>query len=144
MKTLKKTQMRTFEGSTIKELEDNFNSTMEWVAGFAKYSEPVVDITTLRGYVIFEEVVKIPEGMRDRCDLAGVRVCCESCVNFEPIKYGAGECKFCKGNIRKGDECCERFFKMWESGKGWFVEGKEEEYSEVIDEFGLKSLRCSA
>ena len=144
MKTFKRTQMRSFEGSTIRELEENFNRTMEWVATWHKHSEPVVDIQTLRGYVIYEEMVRIPEDMRDRCDLAGLRVCCEDCKHFEHIKYGGGTCQFCKGNLRKGDECCQKFFKAWESGNSWFVEGKEEEYSAVIDEPGLTSIRCGA
>ena len=145
MKTLKKTQMKSFEGSTIKELEENFNATMQWVAKWDKHAEPVIDIQALRGYVIYEEVVKIPEDMRDRCDLAGLRVCCGECKHFEAInKYGVGECKFCKGQLRKGDECCERFFKQWELGNSYFIEGKEEEYSEIINESRLTSIRCGA
>lgn len=144
MKTLKRTQMKSFEGATLKELEENFNQVMEWVASYQKHSEPVVDLPNLRGFVTFEETVRIPEGMRDKLDLAGMRALCGDCKNFEPTKYGAGACKFCRGDLRKGDECCERFFKKWDAGECWLAEGKEEEYLEAVNELRLTSIRCSA
>lgn len=145
MKTLKRSQMKGFEGSSLQELIDDYNRKMEWIGiQGAKHSDPVIDIQTLRGFVIYEEVVKIPECKRDQLDLAGLRACCGDCKQFVPTRYGAGNCCYCRGELRKGDECCMKFFDAWDHGDCWLSEGKEDEYREVINEPGLASICCSA
>lgn len=145
MKTLKRTQMQSFEGQSMKELEAEFNRTMEWVSRSAdKYSEPVVDINTLRGYVIFTEVVRIPENIRDQLELAGERVTCGQCSKFEPERYGNGSCPFCRGTLRKNDEACDRLFEAWAAGDCWLAGREEEKLNERIQESGHPVLRCGA
>lgn len=144
MKTIKKTQMQSFEGETLQDLERNFNRTMEWVARSASsYKDPVVDIQALRGYVIFEEVARIPESIRDQLELAGERVTCGECKQFQHEKYSNGTCEFCRGLLRKNDEACDRLFKAWADGDCWIL-GREEELNGIIDKPGHPVIRCGA
>lgn len=144
MKTIRRTQMKSFEGKTLDEFTDNFNRGMEWVARFSgEYDKPVVDIATLRAYVIFTEIARIPENYRDRLDLANMRVSCGQCKHFESTKYNWGVCPYCVGELRKNDECCDSFFKSWEDGECWLTEG-EETYGEAIDKIDLMAVRKGA
>ena len=141
MKTVHRKQMETFEGATLKELEIDFNRKMEWVSRYSeKYAEPVIDIQNLRGYVIYEETQKIAEGYRDQLELHGVRVTCGECKEFCPSKYSNGVCQYCRGNLRKNDEACDKFFKAWENGDCWMI-GEEEKYGEILDELRCTSIR---
>ena len=145
MKTLKRTQMQSFEGETLKDLEREFNRTMEWVSKAAdNYKEPVVDIATLRGYVIFEEVVRVPENIRDQLDLAGERVFCGQCTKFEHERYNNGTCPYCKGLLRTGDEACNNLFKAWAAGDCWIAGREGERLNELIKESGHPVIRCGA
>lgn len=144
MKTIKRTQMNSFEGATLKEFTDNFNKSMEWVSRFSgEYKEPVVDIANLRGYVIYTEVARIPENYRDMLDLACLRVSCGQCKHFNSTKYNWGECPYCRGELRKDDECCDTFFKHWEDDDCWLTEG-EEEYKDAIERIDLTAVRKGA
>ena len=137
--------MQSFEGETLKELEQNFNRTMEWVGQTAaSYQEPVVDIASLRGYVIFTETVKVPENIRDQLDLSGERVTCGQCVKFQPEKYGCGTCEFVRGNLRKGDEACMKLFKAWAEGDCWLAGREEERLNDRIQQSGRPLIRCGA
>lgn len=145
MKTFKRTQMQSFEGRTMKELEESFNRTMGWVAKTAdNYQEPVVDIANLRGYVIFTEVARIPESIRDQLDLAGERVTCGDCLRFRPEKYGNGSCEFCRGTLRRNDEACEKLFEAWAAGECWLSGKEEERLNDRIQKSGYTVLRCGA
>ena len=145
MKTLKRTQMQSFEGETLKELETNFNRTMEWVARISSnYGEPVIDIHELRGYVIFTEVARIPENIRDQLELAGERVTCGQCVKFQAERYSNGTCEFCRGLLRKNDEACDRLFEAWAAGDCWLAGREEEKLNERIEKSGHPVLRCGA
>lgn len=141
MKTIKRTQMKCFEGSTMTEFTDNFNYSMEWVGRFSNnYKDPVVDLANLRGYVIYEEVARIPEGYRDCLDIHNLRVNCGQCTHFCSSGKGWGTCKNCKSDIRKNDEACDMFFKAWESGECWLI-GEEEKYEKAIHELRLEGVR---
>lgn len=143
MKTLKRTQMQIFEGETMKDLEQNFNRTMEWVSKTAeKYEQPVVDIAALRGYVIYTEYVRVPESIRDQLDLAGERVTCGQCSKFQPEKYGNGSCELCRGTLRRNDECCDKLFEAWAAGDCWLAGREEEKLNERIEKSGHPVLRC--
>lgn len=145
MKTLKRTQMQSFQGDTLKDLEREFNRTMEWVSKAAdNYKEPVVDIATLRGYVIFEELVRVPENIRDQLDLAGERVTCGQCRKFERERYNNGTCEFCRGLLRTSDEACDKLFKAWQEGDCWLAGREGERLNDLIDKSGHPVLRCSA
>lgn len=144
MKTVKRTQMKGFEGGTLAEFVNDFNRKMEWVAKFASIEEERdIDLANLRGYVIYTEVVQIPENYRDRLDLANLRVSCGQCKHFNPTRYSWGECPYCKGDLRKADECCERFFNHWEEGDCWLTNG-EEEYEYAIKQIDLDAVRKGA
>lgn len=145
MKTLKRTQMQTFEGETLKDLEREFNRTMEWVARSSdKYEEPVVDIQALRGYVIFTEIVRVPESIRDQLELSGERVTCGQCSKFVPERYGNGTCEFCRGLLRKNDEACGKLFEAWAAGDCWLAGREGEELNERINKLGRPVIRCGA
>ena len=145
MKTLKRTQMQSFEGETLKDLEREFNRTMEWVARSAdNYQEPVVDIQALRGYVIFTEIARIPESIRDQLELAGERVTCGQCVKFQPEKYSNGTCEFCRGLLRRNDEACGKLFEAWAAGDCWLAGREEERLNDRIEKSGHPVLRCGA
>lgn len=143
MKTLKRTQMQAFEGRTMKELEENFNRTMGWVSRAAdNYQEPVVDIANLRGYVIFTEIARIPETIRDQLELAGETVTCGQCTKFQPGQYSNGACEFCRGTLRRNDEACDKLFKAWAGGDCWLAGKEEERLNERIHKSGYPVLRC--
>lgn len=145
MRTLKRTQMQSFEGETLGELEQNFNRTMEWVSNSASgYKEPVVDIATLRGYVIYEEVVRVPENIRDQLDLAGERVTCGNCTKFTAERYNNGTCPYCRGVLRANDEACNKLFEAWAAGDCWLAGREEERLNELIEKSGYPLLRCGA
>lgn len=145
MKTLKRTQMQSFEGQTMKDLEREFNQKMEWVSRAASnYQDPVVDIQTLRGYVIFTETVRIPENLRDELELAGERISCGQCVKFQPERYSNGTCQFCRGLLRKNDEACDKLFEAWAAGDCWLAGREEEKLHERINKSGHPILRCGA
>ena len=145
MKTLKRTQMQTCEGETLKDLEREFNRTMEWVARSSdKYEEPVVDIQALRGYVIFTEIVRVPESIRDQLELSGERVTCGQCSKFVPERYGNGTCEFCRGLLRKNDEACGKLFEAWAAGDCWLAGREGEELNERINKLGRPVIRCGA
>ena len=145
MRNIKRTQMESFEGKTLAEFEEKFNESMQWVARFsASYDKPVVDLATLRGYVIYEETARIPEGYRDQLELEGLRVKCEQCKHFQPGRLGWGSCKYCQGDLRKADEACDRFFKEWENGECWLIEGEKGVYGKVVNECRLESIRHGA
>ena len=133
MKTIRRTQMLSFEGENLPEFEKRFNAAMEKVGKIGSYKEPVVDISTLRGYVIYEEVIKVPEGIKDKLDLANMRVCCGQCKHFTSTEYSWGKCPFCRGDLRANDEPCDKFFRAWESGSCWLIKGEEEQYEEAIN-----------
>ena len=143
MKTIKRTQMRGFEGKTLQELVDDFNRGMEWVSRTsASMSEPVVDIEHLRAFVIYEQVDSVPESIRDVLDLAGLSATCGICKQFRSIGGKFGRCQFCKGgDLRQADEACERFFRAWEHGECWIVPGEEGDYVQAVDEYKRESLR---
>lgn len=135
MKVVKRTHMESFEGRTLKEFTDDFNRKMEMVAqASGYYSKLETDLSTLRGYVIYEDTARIPEGLRDRLELEGLRVTCGQCKFFNPTRYNWGGCKFCQGELRKADEACERFFREWERGDCWLREGEHKLYVDAIHE----------
>lgn len=135
MKTIRRTQMLSFEGDTLLDFETKFNAAMERVGKMSgTHKEPVVDISTLRGYVIYEEVVKIPEGFKDKLDLANLRVTCGQCKHFQNTEYSWGKCEYCRGDLRMADEACEKFFKRWEQGDCWLIDGEEEQYDKTLNE----------
>lgn len=145
MKTFKRTQMQSFEGETLKDLEQNFNRIMEWVGKTgASYQEPVVDIATLRGYVIYTEVARVPENIRDQLELAGEKVTCGQCAKFQPEKYGTGTCQFCRGGLRENDEACMNLFKAWAAGDCWLAGREEERLNDRIQQSGCPIIRCGA
>ena len=143
MKNIKRTQMKSFEGATLAEFTDNFNRGMEWVARWsAEYKDPVVDIAALRGYVIYEERVRLPENYKDRLELEGVRLTCGECKHFEHIKYAWGCCPYCKGDLRKSDDVCDRFYEAWEKdGDLWITEGDTERLEQIVKTTDLESVR---
>ena len=143
MKDIKRTQMKSFEGTTLDEFTDNFNRGMEWVARWsAQYKDPVIDITTLRGYVIYEERVRLPENYRDRLDLENIRLTCGNCKNFEHIKFSWGACPYCKGDLRANDEVCDRFYDEWEKNNDcWLTGGDVERYEQIVKVTNLESVR---
>ena len=145
MKTLKRTQMQTFEGETLKELEANFNRTMEWISKTAgSYQEPVVDVANLRGYVIYTETARIPENIRDQLELAGERVTCGQCRKFQRERYSDGTCEFCRGLLRKNDEACAKLFEAWAAGDCWLAGREEERLNDRIEKSGHTVIRCGA
>ena len=134
MKVVKRTHMESFEGRTLKEFSDDFNRKMEMVAqSSGSYSKLETDLSTLRGYVIYEQTAKIPENLRDRLDLEGLRVFCGQCKYFNASRYNWGECKHTQGELRKNDEACERFFYEWEHGQCWLKDGEERIYVDAIN-----------
>lgn len=143
MKNIKRTQMKSFEGQTLAEFTDNFNKGMEWVARWsAEYKDPVVDIATLRAYVIYEERVRLPENYKDRLELENVRLTCGECKHFQHIKYHWGCCPYCKGDLRSNDEACDRLFIEWEqNGDCWIKEGDVERYEQIVKTTSLDSVR---
>lgn len=145
MRTLKRTQMQSFEGTTLKELEQNFNRTMEWISKAAdNYQEPVVDIQTLRGYVIFTETARIPENIRDQLELAGETVTCGQCKKFERERYNNGTCPFCRGLLRTSDEACDKLIEAWAAGDCWLAGREGDKLNELIEKSGHPILRCGA
>ena len=142
MKTIRRTQMESFEGSTLSELKSRFNSVLDWVCRTStSHEHPVIDLQTLSGYILYETVDRIPEGYRDQLDLHNKTVKCGQCEKFEPTRYNSGICAYCKGELRKADEVCDRFFDEWENGNCWLREGEEEMYGKIIDEFRCAFLR---
>lgn len=143
MRNVKRSQMEIFEGSTLKELKENFNKSMEWVSRFAdKEEERKIDLTNLRGYVIYTESVRLPENYRDRLELEHIRLTCGNCKYFEHIKYNWGACPFCKGDLRSNDECCDRFYDEWEhNGECWAVEGDTERLERIVKTTDLEKVR---
>ena len=140
MKTIRRTQMEGFDAPSITELAFKFNSVMEWVAkNSSSHKEPVVDMQALRGYVIYEIVDRVPEGYRDQLELNGMKVTCGECEKFKPTKFSYGACDYCRGDLRKADDACDRFFKEWEAGDCWLKEG-EGAYGEAIHEFRCQSI----
>ena len=138
MKTIRRTQMESFEGSTLTELKSRFNSVLDYVCRVStSHEHPIVDLQTLSGYILYETVDRIPEGYKDQLELHNQMVRCAECKKFEPSKYGAGYCPFVKGELRKADEACDRFFSAWEDGDCWLLEGGDR-YGKIINEF-----RCS-
>lgn len=145
MRVLKRTQMQSFEGETLGEFEQNFNRTMAWVSNTAQgYKDPIVDIASLRGYVIYEEVVRVPENIRDQLDLAGERVTCGNCTKFVRERYNNGTCPFCRGILRTNDEACDKLFKAWSEGDCWLAGREEERLNELIEKSGHPVLRCGS
>lgn len=143
MKNIKRTQMRSFEGDTLTEFTDNFNKGMEWVSRFsAEYKEPVIDIATLRGYVIYTETARLPENYRDRLELENITLTCGECKHFQHIKYHWGSCPYCKGDLRSNDEACDRLFDEWErNGDCWINEGDIDRYEQIVKTTNLESVR---
>ena len=143
MKNIKRTQMKSFEGDTLAEFTDNFNKGMEWVGRFsASYQDPVVDIATLRAYVIYEERVRLPENYRDRLELENITLTCGECKHFQHIKYHWGSCPFCKGDLRSNDEACDRLFDEWErNGDCWISEGDVDRYEQIVKTTNLDKVR---
>ena len=143
MKTIKRTHMETIEAETLKEFSERFNSAMDWVSRKTDKKEYVIDLAHREGYIVYEETIRIPEGYRDQLELHNMKVCCGQCEHFKTTKYSWGECPHCRGDLRKSDECCSKFFKAWEDGDCWLKEG-EEEYVKIIDELGCASLRSAS
>ena len=142
MKTIRRTQMQAFEASNLSEFADRFNSVLDWVGRTAvSYKEPVVDMNALRGYVMYETVERLAEGYRDALELNNQSVTCGQCKHFTPIRYSYGACPYCKGDLRKADEACEKMFKAWENGDCWLNEGEEEQYGKALDELRCTSIR---
>lgn len=143
MKNIKRTQMKSFEGDTLAEFTDNFNKGMEWVGRFSsEYKEPVIDIATLRGYVIYTETARLPENYRDRLELENITLTCGECKHFNHIKYHWGSCPYCKGDLRSNDEACDRLFDEWErNGDCWINEGDIDRYEQIVKTTNLDSVR---
>lgn len=134
MKTVKRIHMEGFSGQTVEEFADGFNSIMNLVAKGERLIEYKTDLATLRGFATLEETIRIPETYKDRFDLVGVRINCWQCKHFTPSKYNCGTCAHCRGELRRNDEVCDRFFHEWESGNCWLADGEEEKYVHVINE----------
>lgn len=133
MKTIRKTQMESFEAETLKDFTARFNTAMAWVGRVAeKYNEPVVNLEMLRGFVIYTVIERIPEGIQDILDLENERLSCAQCRHFERTYRNNGLCKkgCCRGELRAADEPCGRFFKSWENGECWLREGEGYDYIE--------------
>ena len=143
MRNIRRTQMKGFEGSTLSEFVEDFNSKMEWVSRFAeKEEERGIDLANLRGYVIYTEAARIPENYKDRLDLENVRLTCGQCKHFNRIKYSWGECPHCKGDIRVNDEACDRLFEEWErNGDCWINEGDLERYEQIVKTTDIGKVR---
>lgn len=133
MKTIRKTQMESFEADCLQEFTAKFNASMAWVGRVAdKYNDPVINLEMLRGFVVFTTVEKIPEGIRDILDLENERVSCSQCMHYEQTYKNNGECRkgCCRGALRANDEACGRFFKAWENGDCWLNEREGYDYVE--------------
>ena len=145
MKTIHTTQMESFEASSLSELKEQFNSTMRWVSRTANSCEkPVVDLQSLRGYVIYETIERVPDCFKDELNIRGIKVCCPECKYYNPIDFKSGDCPYVvRGKLLSSDECCDRFFRAWESEVDWFKEGEKDKYGKAIKECGCKSLRSA-
>ena len=123
MKTIKRTQMECFEGETLQEFRTLFNARMAWLASTGrKHSDPVIDLSALRGYVVYEEVDRTPECVKDELILADAVPTCSHCKLYDSKTRS---CKYCKGGLRDSDECCDTFFKALNNGDSWLNEGGE-------------------
>lgn len=135
--------MEVFEGMTLEGFKEDFNRKMDMLAmSDKKVGAPDIDISALRGCVLYEETWRQPESLRDHFDLANMRVTCGQCKEFRSTKYSWGECNYCRGDLRKADEPCERFWKEWERGNCFLEEKERETYYEVEDKFRRTRLRC--
>lgn len=149
MKIIRRNRMIPLEGRTIREFSEDYDAKMEWIAGHtAKHEEPVISLDKLTGYVICEEIERIPEGFKDQLELMGQTVSCGQCKHFSATRYSRGTCPYVRPGkgvpfdcCREADEACDRFFKAWEAGEGWFKEGEEEKYAETIEQFRCPGLR---
>lgn len=145
MKTIRKTQMESFEAETLSDFTAKFNAAMAWVCRVAeKYNEPVVNLEMLRGFVVYQIIECIPEGIQDILDLEHERICCSQCDYYEQTYKNNGHCRkgCCRGDLRAADEACGRFFKAWENGDCWLKE--EEGYDDIEDKFRKTVLRKEA
>lgn len=142
MKTVRRTQMEVFEGVDLDELKRDFNSKMDRLARYgAKTQAPQIDLPNLRGCVLYEEEWKEPQTLRDFFDFYGERVTCGQCSEFCPTRYSWGECQYCRGDLRKADDPCERFWKMWENGDCLLDEKERKNYREIENEFRRSRIR---
>ena len=150
MKTMRRTQMLGFEGASLSDFVDDFNSKMEWVARTAgHYEKPIVELDKLRGYVIYEEMVEIPEGYKDQLRLHHECITCGQCKNFRMMPNGYGDCphvRFGKGvkGLVKFDPACDKLYSAWEDGDCWLNPGEEEKYAKILDEYRCANLRHEA
>lgn len=145
MKTIRRTQMEAFEGMTLQGFKEDFNRKMDALAMAGKKTDkPQIDIVNLRGSVLYEEEWKEPESLRDHFDLANLRVTCGQCEKFRPTKYSWGECEYCRGDLRKADEPCERFWKEWERGNCFLSEEERENYGEIEGKYRRSRIRSIA
>lgn len=145
MKTIRRTQMEAFSGATLSSFKEDFNRKMDALArkGIV-VKEPVINFEAHEGYALYEETWREPESLRDHFDLSPLRVTCGQCKHFEPTKYSWGQCKFCKGELRKADEPCDTFWKEWERGNCFLSEEEREVYEEIESKYRRSRIRSIA
>lgn len=138
MKTIKAIQMESFEGSSLRELQDRFNTVMRWASKY-KYIDHVIDLSHLQGYVTYEVFEQIPECIKDQLEIEGLFPKCGECKEYCKTSVHRGECRFCRGSLRSDDHVCSKVWDAWEDGDCWLIEG--ERYGDVQARLNCKTLK---
>jgi len=139
MRTIRRSQMEVFEGETLEDFKESFNKVMLWLSNTGyKHTEPEIDLVHLRGIVLYETVLWMPEDLKDEYELKGVVFHCPDCEKYCPLTLKRGSCQYVKGELKDTDECCKRFWERMGTQNSWLV-GREEDLLEKDHEFGCPS-----
>lgn len=119
----KKSQMLFIEGQTGQDLADQYNAAMATLAERqATVTEKIIDSGKLSAIILYDVTEKIPQSLKDRLELKGIRLTCSECPLYEPLGGGSGWCPRLSSNsspLRGEDDICR---KRWQE-----LEMEEEE-----------------
>lgn len=116
-------QFAIVQGDTAHELTEVLNAKLKEL----QHKRPEVSFEGLIARISYYEDIKTPETLADEYELAGAKLCCESCPMFSPImkadgtedarvKYG--DCPFSEfGRTYKHSQPCEKLWSMINSGE---------------------------